>query len=168
MIRAELCRVKYRPKSYMCTGNFNGTCNYCQVSSHIAAACSGEQLKTRKRPLSDKLKSTSLRGSGVGVTSSSGKNISRGAKRVYACARTPAHHHQLLLYLHILIVFFFFSTANVVLVHFNFSPHTSTFQLLNKPWSQVSSLLALGSCLQFVTRIGFSNPTARRFFIKCF
>ena len=45
--------------------------------------------------------------------------------------------------------------------------HTSTFQLLDKPWSQVSSRLPPGSCLQFLSRIGFSNPTARRFFIEC-
>ena len=43
--------------------------------------------------------------------------------------------------------------------------NTSTFQLLDKPWSQVSSLLPPGSCLQCLSRIGFSNPTARRFFI---
>ena len=42
-----------------------------------------------------------------------------------------------------------------------------TFQLLDKPWSQVSSLLPPGSCLQLLSRIGFSNPTARRFFIEC-
>ena len=46
----------------------------------------------------------------------------------------------------------------------SFFSHTSTFQLLDKPWSQVSSLLPLGSCVQFLSRIGFSNPTARRFF----
>ena len=34
---------------------------------------------------------------------------------------------------------------------------------LDKPWSQVSSLLPPGSCLQF----GFSNPAARRFFVEC-
>ena len=33
-----------------------------------------------------------------------------------------------------------------------------------KPWSQVSSLLPPGSCFQFLSRIGFSNPTARQFF----
>ena len=51
---------------------------------------------------------------------------------------------------------------------FFFFSHTSTFRLLdNKPWSQeVSSLLPPGSCLQFLSRIGFSNPTTRRFFIK--
>ena len=50
--------------------------------------------------------------------------------------------------------FFFFS-------HF-------TFQLLDKPWSQVSSLLPPGACLQFLSRLltGFSNPAARRFFIS--
>ena len=36
-----------------------------------------------------------------------------------------------------------------------------------KPWSQVSFLLPPGSCLQFLSRIGFSSPTARRFFIEC-
>ena len=47
----------------------------------------------------------------------------------------------------------------------NFS-HTFTFQLPDKPWSQVSSLLLPGPCLQFLSRIGFSTPTARRFFIE--
>ena len=47
--------------------------------------------------------------------------------------------------------------------------HTATFQLLDKPWSQVSSLLppAPGSCVPFLSRIGFSTPAARRFFIEC-
>ena len=35
--------------------------------------------------------------------------------------------------------------------------------LLDKPWSQVSSLLPPGTCLQFLSRIGFSIPTALRF-----
>ena len=48
-----------------------------------------------------------------------------------------------------------------------FHKHLSTFQLLDKPWSQVSPLLLPGSCLQFLSRIGFGNPTARRFFIEC-
>ena len=39
---------------------------------------------------------------------------------------------------------------------------TSTFQLLDKPWSQVSSLPPPGTCLQFLSCIGFSIPTARR------
>ena len=34
--------------------------------------------------------------------------------------------------------------------------------LLDKPWSQVSCLLPPGTCLQFLSRIGFSIPTARR------
>ena len=45
----------------------------------------------------------------------------------------------------------------------SFFPHISTFHLLDKPWSQVSSLLHPGSCLQFLSRREFSNPTARRF-----
>ena len=46
--------------------------------------------------------------------------------------------------------------------------HTFTFQLLEEPWSQeVSFLLPRGSCLQFLSRIGFSNPTAYRFIIEC-
>ena len=35
--------------------------------------------------------------------------------------------------------------------------------LLDKRWSQVSSLLPPGTRLQFLSRIGFSIPTARRF-----
>ena len=45
--------------------------------------------------------------------------------------------------------------------------HTTTLQLLDKPWSQVSSLFPLCSRLQFLSLIGFSNRTARRFFIEC-
>ena len=46
--------------------------------------------------------------------------------------------------------------------------YSCTFQRLDKPWSRVSSLSSPpGSCLQFLSRIGFGNPTARRFFIKC-
>ena len=45
--------------------------------------------------------------------------------------------------------------------------HTCTFQFLDKPWSQVLSLLPPGSCLQCLSRIGFSNPTARRLFVEC-
>ena len=55
----------------------------------------------------------------------------------------------------------------LVFIYLFIFSHTSTFQLLDKPWSQVSSLLPPGSCLQFLSRIGFSNPTARRFFIEC-
>ena len=51
--------------------------------------------------------------------------------------------------------FFFFLTLSV------------TFQLLDKPWSQVSSLLPPGSCLHFLSRKGCSNPTARRYFLEC-
>ena len=36
--------------------------------------------------------------------------------------------------------------------------------LLDKPWSQVPSLLPPGTCLPFLSRIGFSIPTARRFY----
>ena len=56
-------------------------------------------------------------------------------------------------------------TSERHLFFFSFFSHTSTFQLLDKPWSQVSSLCPPGSCLQFSSRIGFSNPTARHFFI---
>ena len=35
--------------------------------------------------------------------------------------------------------------------------------LLDKPWSQVPPLFPPGTCLQFLSRIGFSIPTARRF-----
>ena len=43
----------------------------------------------------------------------------------------------------------------------------STFHLLDKPRSEVSSLLPPDSCLHFFSRIGFSNLTARRFLIEC-
>ena len=35
--------------------------------------------------------------------------------------------------------------------------------LLDKPWSKVSSILPPGTCIQFFSRIGFSIPTARRY-----
>ena len=44
--------------------------------------------------------------------------------------------------------------------------HTFIFQLLDKPWSQVSYLLPPGPRLQLLSRIGFSNPTVRRIFIE--
>ena len=53
-------------------------------------------------------------------------------------------------------------------VFFSSFSHTScSFHLLDKPWSQVSSLLPPGSCLQLLSRIGFSNLTARGFFMEC-
>ena len=52
-------------------------------------------------------------------------------------------------------------------VSFFFFSHTSTFQLLDQPWSQDSSLLPPGSWLQLLSRMGFSNPTARRCVIEC-
>ena len=50
---------------------------------------------------------------------------------------------------------------------FFFLSQTSTFQLLDEPWTQVSSLILPGSFLQFLSSIGLCNPTARRFFIEC-
>ena len=53
---------------------------------------------------------------------------------------------------------------NLTLIRSTCMFQTPTFQLLDKrPWSQVSSLLPPGSCLQFLSRIGFSDPSARRF-----
>ena len=40
---------------------------------------------------------------------------------------------------------------------------TFTVQLLDKLWSQASSLLPPGTCLPFLSRVGLSIPTARRF-----
>ena len=59
-------------------------------------------------------------------------------------------------------------TSLVFFFSFFFFLHTSTLQVLDKPWSQVSPLPPPGSCLQFLSRIGFSNPTARRYFIEWF
>ena len=60
-----------------------------------------------------------------------------------------------------------FATTKLKYDIFFFFPHTFTFQLLHKSCSQVSSLFPPGSCLQFLSRIGFSDPIARRFFIEC-
>ena len=46
--------------------------------------------------------------------------------------------------------------------------HTLLFSFwISHAWSHVSSLLPPGACLQFLSRIGSSNLTARRFFIEC-
>ena len=66
------------------------------------------------------------------------------------CCRYYCYYY----YCHFYYFFFFFSFS-----------HTSTFQLLDKPWSRVASLLLPGSCV--LSLIGFNNPTARRFFIEC-
>ena len=62
-----------------------------------------------------------------------------------------------------------YSTPNPYLypTFFFFFSRTSTFQLPARPWSQVSSLFPPVSRFQFLARIGFGNPTARRFFIEC-
>ena len=61
------------------------------------------------------------------------------------------------------------ATSAVAVRHtfFFFFFHTFAFQLLDEPWSQVSPLLPPGSCLKFLSRLGFSNLTACRFFIEC-
>ena len=48
----------------------------------------------------------------------------------------------------------------LVVTHIYFPP-------LDKRWSRVSSLLPPGSSRNFLSRTGFSNPTARRFFDEC-
>ena len=82
----------------------------------------------------------------------------------FRCSINTPHKHQQ-----------FYTTTNNNIVSnsactlqpFFFFPHVSTFHLLDKPWSQVSSLLPPGCCLHFSSCIGFSTPTARRFFIEC-
>ena len=51
---------------------------------------------------------------------------------------------------------------------FFFFLHNCTFQLLDKPWSQVSSLFPPGSCLQLFIAHRVQQPhSARRIFIEC-
>ena len=89
---------------------------------------------------------------------------SRPYSRVYAPTRAPAQlrissqnkaKFKFLIFFCVHPPFFFF-----------FFTH-----LLSSFWtsrvSQVSPLLPPGSCLRFLSRIGFSNPTARQFFIEC-
>ena len=59
-------------------------------------------------------------------------------------------------FLNLLFFHHFFFPAQLVGV-FTFS------DLQDKRWSQVSSLLAPGTCIQFLSRIGFRIPTASRF-----
>ena len=56
-------------------------------------------------------------------------------------------------------ILLFFSLLLSSLTRRSFTPN----KLLGKPWSQVSTLLPPGTCLYFLSRIGFSIPTARRF-----
>ena len=63
-------------------------------------------------------------------------------------------------YADLTIVFFLGYTFCFVLF---FLCPTFTFQLLDKLWSQVSPLLPPSTCLQFLSRIGFSIPTAHHF-----
>ena len=65
--------------------------------------------------------------------------------------RTAGWMVMLLVVLVLVFAFFFFFCL------------TFTFQLLDKLLSQVSSVLPPGTCFQFLSRIGFSIPTARRF-----
>ena len=48
-----------------------------------------------------------------------------------------------------------------------FFSHTTTFQLLDRPWSQVSPRLPPPFLPSTFIAQGFSNPTARPFFIEC-
>ena len=54
------------------------------------------------------------------------------------------------------------SVPHIYISYFHFFGLTFTFQLLDKLWTQVSSFLPPGMCLQFLSRIGFSVPTALR------
>ena len=58
-----------------------------------------------------------------------------------------------------LLFLFFFSFFRILL---------SSFWTSRGHRSQVSTLFPAGSCLQFLSPIGFSNPTAHRFFIERF
>ena len=50
--------------------------------------------------------------------------------------------------------------ACLVALVFVFFSHTFTFQLLDRPWSQVLSLLPPGSCLQFSSSVANSRSRA--------
>ena len=69
------------------------------------------------------------------------------------CTKTP----DILLFYYFFFSFFFITYFPAQLVGgFTLS------DLLDKPWSRVASLPP-GTCLQFLSRTGFSIPTARRF-----
>ena len=55
----------------------------------------------------------------------------------------------------------------LLIITFTFQPNSvggfTLSDLLDKPWSRVSSLLPPGTCLRLLSRIGFGIPTARRF-----
>ena len=58
--------------------------------------------------------------------------------------------------------------VNFILLHFIFFAHIyfpASGQAMVP--GVILSDLSPGSCLQFLSRVGFSNPTARRFFIEC-
>ena len=83
-------------------------------------------------------------------------NICRPSRHV--CSTSVSSQYRMLCY----VLFF-----NYFFYHFYFPAQLvggfTLSDLLDKPWSQVLSLLPPGTCLLFLSRIGFSIPTARRF-----
>ena len=72
-------------------------------------------------------------------------------------------HVIYLLAVFLIHLFLFLLTKSSLLLSGSTRRRFALSDLLDKPWSQVSSLLPPGTCLQFLSRIGFSIPTARRF-----
>ena len=81
---------------------------------------------------------------------------------LHACGRSVLYSRWLVI---VVGIFFFFNH------HFHFQLNllvpgrrfTLSGLFLNKPWSQVSSLLPPGTCLLLLSLMGFSISTARRF-----
>ena len=87
-------------------------------------------------------------------------NLFYTSELVPSCANT-----QFEVFLHIVRKtnnFIFLHTGSRQRAFFFILNLTSTFQLLDRQWCQVSSLLRPGTCLLFLSRIGFSIHTARR------
>ena len=72
-------------------------------------------------------------------------------------------HVMFLLAVFLIHLFLFLFTKSSLLLSGSTRRRFALSDLLDKPWSQVSSLLPPGTCLQFLSRIGFSIPAARRF-----
>ena len=117
------------------------------LESHIPPTCASSATKWITKPLAMKEYKPSA---GLGPVT-----IHPCSTYTHTCNNMGVDPRQ---YIPLLSYCFFF---------LDFFSNTFTLQLLDKPWSQVASLLSPGSCLQFLSRIRFSNPTARRFFIEC-
>ena len=100
--------------------------------------------------------------------------VQRGHVLIFPQSLTQIHNNYKILnicrvlyfevYHRFLILFIYFEIFFNHQLYFpaQFAGGFTVSDLLDKPWSLVSSLLPPGTCLHFLSRIEFSIPTARR------